>query len=165
MTFLIISAMLTIFYVGIAAWRRKSLPNSISAMVFHLPTRWKWVWTAWLALVTTFIAPPLIEVMPPAYFSLAAYSCIICLAMTAAMPLMPGNNDAHCCLAIAAGVLSQICVAFINYYWLLTWLLFLGVCIYSTKKNNQTILDGKGVLLVEAVCWLSLTGSIMFELM
>lgn len=165
MTFLIISALLTLVYVGLAIWHFKKLPHSISAMVYDLPKKWQWVWTAWLALATTLIAPPLIAAMPPTWFSISANSFIVCLAMVAAMPLIPGNNEAHEFIAIIAGILSQVCVAIINNYWLLTWLLFIAIFIYSVKKKGKSIFDGKGVFVTEAICWLSLVGSIAVKLL
>ena len=162
---LFLSALLVILYTGMATWRRRKLPESVSAMVYELPQKWQWVWTAWLALVTALMAPALTEAMPSAWYSITSHACIICLAMTAAMPLIPGShNTAHYGLGIAAGVLSQVCVAIMCSWWLLLWLLFVAVVFYTVFAKKGTIFDGKGVFVMEAVCWMSLMGCLFGEL-
>lgn len=161
---LFLSALLVALYVSVAIWRWRKLPDSISALVYCLTKKWQWVWTVWLALVTALMAPALTEAMPSAWYSVASHICIICLAMTAAMPLLPGsNNDVHNGLGIAAGILSQVCVAIICPWWLLTWLLFVALCTYIFIENKKTVFEGKGTFVIEAICWMSLMGCLLIH--
>ncbi len=166
MTFLLISALLVVLYLGAATWRLRKLPDSVSALVYDLPKKWQWVWSAWLALVTALLAPALTEAMPSEWYAIAAHIFIICLAMTAAMPLVPGShNRAHYGLSIAAGIFSQVCVAIIGPWWLLVWLLFVGIFFYAITGKDKSVFDGKGVLVIEIICSLSLIGCLIWKLM
>lgn len=166
MTYLLISALLVVLYVGAAIWRWRKLPESVSAMVHDLPKKWQWVWTAWLGLVTALMAPALTEAMPSEWYGISAHIFIICLAMTAAMPLVPGShNDAHYGLSIASGIFSQVCVLIIAPWLLLSWLLFVAIIFHVVTSKNGTVFDGKGVTIMEAICWLSVTASPIVKLL
>ena len=82
----------------------------------------------------------------------------ICLAMTAALPLLPGyHNHLHNVLGILAGVLTQVCVWFICPWCLMLWLLYVVLLLihafpdrsWAAKIADKT--NGKGVFLLEAV--------------
>ena len=160
---LFISILLVVSYVGTAILKDKALPDSISALVYILPEgRWRWLWSAWLALVTVFLTPAFVSATATAYGLLAAGATIVCLAMVAAIPLMPGyHNKWHNGIGIAAGVLSQVCVALISPWWLMAWLLWVAVCVRIATSKEKTVFDGKGMFIAEAVCWLSLTGCLV----
>lgn len=152
---LLTSILLVALYVGAAIWKQRVLPRSISALVYVLPPgRWRWLWSAWLAVVTLLMAPALTAALATAWWtSLLADATIVCLAMTAALPLLPGyHNRLHTVLGIAAGVLSQACVVVVGPLLLLLWLPFVAVCIWIATSSKITALDGKGVLLAEVVC-------------
>lgn len=160
---LFISILLVVSYVGTAILKEKTLPESISALVYILPEgRWRWLWSAWLALVTVFMTPALVSAMTTAVGLLVAGATIVCLAMVAAIPLLPGyHNKWHYGIGIAAGILSQVCVALVSHWWLMAWILWVAVCVRIATSKEKTIFDGKGVFIAEAVCWLALTGSLV----
>lgn len=171
MTMLILSIVMAVAYVAAVIIRDKALPDSVSALVYALPKgRWRWLWSAWLAVVTLLMAPALTAAMAATWWtSLLADATIICLAMTAALPLLPGyHNRLHNALGILAGVLTQVCVLFICPWCLLLWLLFvvaLVIVAFPDKLWATRIIDkihGKGVLLLELVCSLAVYASLVF---
>lgn len=164
LTLLTISVLLTVLYTGAVTWKRRKLPESISAMVFELPTRWRVVWSLWLALVTLFLYPALSGATTSSLGSLASGATIVCLAMTAAMPLVPGNyNNAHYVTSIAAGIFSQVSVFFICPWCLLSWLAVIVLPYIDGKWNvpglPMWLIEVK-VLIMEALCSISLFGAL-----
>ena len=165
----LLSILLVAAYVVAAAWVRGELPGSISALVYALPAgRWRWLWSAWLALVTLLMAPALTAAMSATWWtSLLADALVVCLAMTAALPLLPGyHNRWHCALGILSGVLSQACVAVACPWWLLLWLLMAAVAIDAWLVHPGTArwYDHKGVLLAEVICAASIIGAVLTDL-
>lgn len=159
-TMLILSIVMAVVYVAAVIIKDKALPDSVSALVYALPKgRWRWLWSAWLAVVTLLMAPALTAAMAVTWWtSLLAAATIICLAMTAALPLLPGyHNHLHNVLGILSGVLTQVCVWFICPWWLMLWLLYvvlLLICAFPDWSWAAKIVDntnGKGVFLLEAV--------------
>ena len=52
MTWLVVtSILLSVLGIGLATWQRKTLPDSVSALVYDLPKGRQWVWTVMLALM------------------------------------------------------------------------------------------------------------------
>ncbi len=160
-TMLILSIVMAVAYVAAVIIKDRELPDSISVLVYELPERWQWLWSAWLAGVTLLMAPALTSAMSAAWWtSLLADATIVCLSMTAAIPLLPGyHNRLHNILGIAAGVLTQVCVWFICPWWLLLWvcglLLLQALCIPGWKSwvaKVMNVISGKGVLLLELIC-------------
>jgi hypothetical protein len=58
----IASILLVISFLEVATWRRK-LPERISALVYALPKRWRWVWIVWMWVVAITTCIPLISVL------------------------------------------------------------------------------------------------------
>lgn len=159
-TMLILSIVMAVVYVAAVIINDKALPDSVSALVYALPKgRLRWLWSAWLALVTLLMAPALTVAMAATWWTLLlAAATIICLAMTAALPLLPGyHNHLHNVLGILAGVLTQVCVWFICPWCLMLWLLYVVLLLihafpdrsWAAKIADKT--NGKGVFLLEAV--------------
>lgn len=161
---LILSLLMAVAYVAAVIIKDRKLPDSISALVYALPAgRWRWLWSAWLALVTLLMAPALTAALTATWWtSLIADATIICLAMTAAMPLLPGyHNRLHTALGILSGVLSQVCVWFVCPWWLFSWLLLVAAWVWTTKDTARTAFDGKGVFIAECICYLAIIGSML----
>lgn len=167
---LILSLLLAAAYVAAVIIKDRALPDSISALVYALPKgRCRWLWSLWLALVTLLMAPALTAAMAAQWWmSLLVDATIICLAMTAALPLLPGyHNRLHNALGIASGVLSQVCVAVVCPWWLLLWLLYalllLVMAFPDVRWCNKivTALDGKGILVAEIICSITAYGTLL----
>lgn len=164
-TLLIISLVLVALYVGATILATRELPESISAMVFDLKKPWQCVWSAWLASVTVMISPALTAAMPDAWYGIAGHIFIVLLAMTAAVPLLPGyHNKAHYICGIAAGIMSQVCVALICPWWLLAWCVFFILPFCDRKWYMPGLpmwLIRSKVFIAECACFVTEIGSLL----
>lgn len=160
---LILSILLVVSYVGTAIWSKKELPESVSAMVYDLPKAGKGLWTLWVFLVAFCIVHSLLEAMPESWEFIGFFT-VACLMFCGAMPLVKDEkNTVHYALAIAAGVLSQVCVLLINPWWLLAWPLYVAAVSFPVPWKYEKIISGKGVFLIEGVCWLTLTATLILS--
>lgn len=143
-----------------ATWKTKELPESISAMVYIFDEKYKWLWSMWLWAVTILMAPSLIDALPY-NFQFVGFLMIACLTFVGAFPLFDEDNKKwHYILGIAAGIISQICVALICFWCLFLWIL-LPIIAYFGKKKEW--LDGKGVFITECICAITNYGSILIH--
>ena len=84
---LIASILLVVLYTGATIWKKRGLPESISAMVFELPKGWQWVWGVWLWAVAFLTGIPAIEAMSESGTEGIAFAMLACLVITGAIPL------------------------------------------------------------------------------
>lgn len=157
----ILSAVLVIAYVGIAIWKKKELPESISATVYELPKAGQWLWSAWLAAVTILLFYPLTDAVGG-----LGWLTVVCLLGAALTPLINADTKKwHYAFAIASGVLSQVCVLFICADWLFAWSIFIflmGSVYVQPEGEIAKAVTHKGVFVAEVVCTVSLMGSMIF---
>lgn len=149
--------------IHILVWN--GLPDSISEMVYKLPSGgWQWAWTIWLWAVLVLLTPQLITVLDDNY-KVLGFLTIGCLALVAAMPLFEGTDRKwHYILAIIGGILSQVCVALICPWWLLLWFVMVYLCgraYFDDEKSWPQTLNGKGVFVAEVICMMTLYGAIL----
>lgn len=165
-TLLISSILLVALYVGATIWVHKRLPDSVSAMVYNLPKGGKYLWTLWIWSVTLLFCPTLFDVIGEDC-GILAHCFATSLMFTGAMPLVQGErNKAHNMLGVTAGVFSQMCVCIIDVQWLASWMLFvffMGSVYVQPQGNLGKAVKGKGVFVAEAICWLSVMGSLIFK--
>ena len=169
-TMVLLSVLLAAIGIGAVTWRKKSLPDSISAMVYELSNGGKYVWTAWLWAVGCLLMPAMFEYMHEPLKPLV-FLWTVSLMFCGAMPLTEADTKKwHDVLGIEAGVLSQVCVWFISPLWLLVWLLYVVLVIVLTVgydkpwvRNINARLEGKGVFLVELFSALSTWGALLFN--
>ena len=166
----IASVLLTVLFAGTVAWRRRGLPESISAMVYDLPRPWQWLWTVWIWAVSLTACIPLIEAVPDGARPLG-FLTLTCLMFVGAMPLLDVSNRFwHYALAIVAGVVSQVCVVTVSPWWMLAWLLFAAIyardALPSQNGRNYPSrwYDGKGVLLAEMISATTVFGSLLVRI-
>ena len=163
---LVISILLVASYVGAATWSEKELPDSISAMVYLLPEKGRWLWIVWIWAATFTLTPILFEVMPDNWQALA-HGFATSMLFVGAMPLVRHEaNKGHYALAISAGIFSQLCVLIINHVWMLTWSVLAVISIF-TKSSGEfpKWLTSKGVTIIEIVCYVNLVGAIITHLL
>ncbi len=184
MTYLVLaSILLAVLYAGTVIWRRwrdtdasasfserlnAALPDSISALVYELPRPGQWLWIVWMWAVSLLTCIPLISAMPDDW-RILAFATLACLMLCGAMPISDShvNRRAHNVFGILGGVLSQVCVAILTPCWLLAWIAFVAVYGYDLLPSQNGRIypsrwyDGKGVFLAEALCVLSLFGSLI----
>ena len=167
-TLLFVSMLTAVAPLVVASVRERRVPVSISAMVCLLPEGgWQWLWTLWLWAVALTLAPPLMEAMPDGWRFIAALM-LAALTFTAAMPLFgQENKKRHYYFAIASGILSQLCVLILNPWWLLPWLPVLALVVSAFSAHNDEdgihkVCNGKGVIIAEVACVLSLYAALLF---
>ena len=163
-TLLILSLLLVTLYVGVATWRLGALPDSISSMVYVLPEGgWRGLWTVWLWAVALLTCIPAIEALSTKSLEVFGFFTMACLAFTGAMPLfLKDQIRTHYALAIAAGILSQVCVLFICPWFLALWLLLVWCLLDGIAAGDSPRwYDHKAVFISEAICYASLYGSLI----
>ena len=162
-TLAVISMLLAIAGVGVAIFKNKELPESISGLVYDLPTKQQWLWTLWIWAITVTLAPPLMEATEGNTLQFLAAFFVASLGFCGAIPLVAGEkNRAHYALAAIAGILSQLCVIIINPWWLMVWAWWipLSFCIVFFDKKPwlskiEDMIEGKGMMLVELTAMIS----------
>ena len=163
MTMIILSVLLAVLYVGAAIWALRGLPVSISSMVYVLPEgAARWLWSLWLIAVDVLTFAPLMDVLDGRGLAVVAFIPMALLAFVAVMPIfMEEHKKAHDIMGVAAGVMSQVCVALICTDWLVVWALFVflagSVYVQPSGWLGKAI-NKKTVFVAEAVCYISLIG-------
>ena len=165
MTILAIGILLAVLYTGTVIWVNGELPDSISAMVYVMERHGQWVWTVWMWAVSVCVCIPLIDALPDAW-KLLGFATLCCLVLCGAMPISSAltNKKWHDALGIAAGVLSQLCVAVVSPWWLAAWALWpflMGSTVIQPDGGDmRKTFKGKGVFVAEAICLLTVAGAV-----
>lgn len=154
--------------------RTRKLPESISALVYALPKKWQWVWIVWMLAVSFTTMIPVIEVLSLKDAEVLGFVTLTSLVFVSVMPLTQ-EKKMHCPLAVIAGIASQMCVVLICPWWLLLWIVMAGIigvvaffksafALINDSEEVPVILDGKGVLLAEGICYVTMIGSVLTKL-
>lgn len=168
MTLVIISIVMAVAYVAAVIINDKKLPDSISALVYSLPFKGQWFWTLWLWAVSLTAGIPLLDIFPESWLFLA-FMMLACIWFVAAMPIIwEEHKNAHNILGISACVLSQVCVAVVSPWCLMTWLIWpflMGSTVIQPEGGDmRKLFGGKGVFVAEAVCATSVYIMLLFNL-
>ena len=149
---LIANILLVVSYVGITIGRMKSLPESISAMVWVLKGNWRWLWSIWLVAVSMLTFAPAIGILDARDLGVFGFLPMICLGFVAVWPLFDQEHVKwHYVMAVVGGILSQVAVAFINPWWLSVWLL-MAVALWKPLRS-------KDVMISECLCYVAMVGA------
>lgn len=164
MTWLVLTS-LCVLVGGLLLMSRGGVPESVSGLVYNLPERMRWAWSGWLIAVALTLMVPLMSALGDVAW--LGWLTVVCLLGAAVTPVF--NRDTrtmhHVC-GIAAGVLSQVCVACLCPWWLLVWLIWLPLVAGTMGALNDSdempqVLDGYGVLAAEVMCAVSLYGCLV----
>jgi len=150
---------------GIVLMLRGGVPESVSGLVYNLSERMRWAWSGWLIAVALTLMVPLMSALGDVAW--LGWLTVVCLIGAAVTPVF--NRDTrtmHYVCGIAAGVISQVCVACICPWWLLVWLIWIPLIAGTMGALNDSeempqVLDGYGVLAAEVMCAVSLYGSLL----
>lgn len=158
-TLVILSLLLVTLYLGVAIWRKLTLPESISAMVWVLNGNWRWLWSIWLAAVSVLTFAPMIELLDGKGLGVFGFLPMVCLGFVAVWPLFDQKHVKwHNLLAILGGILSQVAVALLNPWWLSVWLL-MAVALWKPLRS-------KAVMISECLCYVAMvcvqTSTVLF---
>ena len=161
-TMLLLSLLLVTLFLGVAIWRLRALPESMSAMVYILPKGgWRWLWTVWLWAVALLTCIPAIEALSQKGLEVFGFFTLACLGFTGAMPVfLKEQNRWHNILGVAGGIFSQVCVLIVCHFFLVSWLLMVWLLIDSLvpssdpeKESKPRWYDKKGVTISECICY------------
>lgn len=159
---ILLAFLLVASYVGTAVWRKGELPDSISAMVYDLPRRRQWTWSAWLCAVAILLFGPLVSAT-----EFLGWLTLALLAGAALTPVVnPDTRLWHNVCGIAAGVMSQACVVMICPWWLALWLVFLFVLAQLYAHPDGWLArhtEHKGVCVAEIICTAALMGALALK--
>lgn len=138
--------------VGYLCYAR-TIPRSISAMVYDYPRRLQWLWSVWLIAVGGLLLVPIMEALGDG-LGFLGFLTFAFLTGTAVTPLVNPDTDGwHDIFGIAAGLASQCIVAALNPVWLSAWLL-LPACLPFAYMRDRL------VLVSEICCSIALFGAL-----
>lgn len=163
MTLTIVSLFLAA--VGVVLMSRGGLPESVSGMVFALPVRRRWVWSVWLVAVALTVMAPLMTALGDVAW--LGWLTVVGLAGAAVTPICNGDTRLlHDICGVAAGILSQVCVACLCPWWLLAWLTWLpllggALAAMNDAQDQPRLLEGHAVFAAECTCAVTLYGCLL----
>jgi hypothetical protein len=160
-TLIIISLILVVLYVSATIYHTHSIPDSVSAMVYALPTSGRYIWTVWLWAVSMLRMPTLMEKLG-SYWQFLGFLWCASMAFCGALPLVKGEpNTIHNSLGVAAGIISQAIVFILNPWWMCVWLLLSWFVLTDKVRDLTSVWYGKTCFLAESVCYVSLVGCLL----
>ena len=163
MTLALVSLLLAI--IGMAVMLKGNIPDSVSGLVYNLSATKQWWWSVWLSAVALTVVVPLMTALGD--FAGLGWLTGVCLIGAAVTPIIhKDTRGIHYICGIAAGVLSQACVVLLCPWWLLCWFIFIplmagSMAAFNDSEEMPTICDGKGVLVAECICAISLYGALI----
>jgi hypothetical protein len=165
---LLVAAAIVGYYV-----RERQLPDSLSETVYLLPKKWQPLWTIWAWLTTFLLCVPLMEVMHDDCRFLVFITMGLLLA-TGVWPLVKSKKNWHFYTAFFAGLVSQCCVCLVAFRWLILWLPFFILVAKSfadmgtiddEESEVSPMLDGRGALLSEIICIVTVAAACLTRLL
>ena len=150
---------------GIAFLSRKGVPESVSGLVYNLSERMRWAWSGWLLAVALTLMVPLMGKLGDVGW--LGWLTVVCLIGAGVTPIV--NSEArtmHNLCGVAAGVLSQVCVACLCPWWLLIWAIWLPLLAGAMAALNDAeempcLMAGHSVFVAECTCAISLYGCLV----
>jgi hypothetical protein len=164
MTWLVLTS-LCVLVGGLVLMSRNGVPESVSGLVYNLSERMRWAWSGWLIVVAMTLMVPLMN----ALYDVAwlGWLTVVCLIGAGVTPVINQETRvAHHVCGIAAGVLSQVCVACLCPWWLLVWalwhpLLAGAMAALNDAEEMPCLMAGHSVFVAECTCALSLCGCLL----
>lgn len=127
-------------------WKRREMPQSISATVYDLDIKRKWVFTAVMFLVAFMIVPQMIERASEGTKFLAFLTCVGILGVGADPLCHKEKHPIHYASAILMGISSQLLVGINTPLTLLTWIPYVVYTLYQTNGTKNMFLGEMSML-------------------
>ena len=163
MVLTLISLLLAV--VGMVVMLRGGVPDSVSGLVYNLSDTKQWWWSVWLSAVAfTVMVPLMVALGDSTWLGLLTSVCLIGAAVTPV--IRKDTRRLHNICGVAAGVLSQFCVMVLCPWWLLCWFIYVpliagSMAAFNDSEEMPVVCDGKGVLVSECICAISLYGALL----
>ena len=167
-TMLILSILLVALFTGAAIWKLRALPESFSSLVGLFDGAWRWLWSAWLAMVSILTFAPVVEMLDGRGLGILGFLPMAMLMFVAAWPIFDREHYKwHNILGTVAGVMTQAIVAIISPAWLSVWIAFLfliGSVFVQPEGKLAKAVKGKAVFIAEMACYIALVGALLVNL-
>ena len=166
---LLLSIVLCAVLVSASCIVNGEVPESLSALVYELPNKWRYVWTGLLIGAILTLMPSLLYVFPDCCDVVVnAFSTSVLLVGVTTL-IKREMSRGHIVLGITACFLSQICVAVLCTPLLLMWLPIMCVYLpyllgYKDMEREDIAFDGKGITVAELLCVGTLYLSVIFNM-
>ena len=145
---------------------RGGVPESVSGLVYNLSERMRWAWSGWLIAVALTLMVPLMYALDDVAW--LGWLTVVCLLGAGYPMFRDESRHWHKICAVAAGVLSQVCVACLCPWWLLVWTIWLPLLAGAMAALNDAeempcLMAGHSVFVAECTCAISLYGCLLFS--
>ena len=121
-------------YIIYIIWKDKKIPQSISATVYSLDKKSKWLYTIVILSAAFLIAPYLFEITSAIGIEMVAYFTLVGILGVGVCPLIYGEkNTLHYVCAILMGASSQVISYLLCPYTMFLWLPYI---IYTLYMDN-----------------------------
>lgn len=127
-------------------WKKREMPQSISATVYDLSKKSKWIFTAVIFAVAFMIVPQMIERASEGTKFLAFLTCGGILGVGADPLCHNEEHPIHYISAIIMGVSSQILVGLNEPWLLLTWVPYIVYTLYKTDGTKNMFIGEMSML-------------------
>lgn len=150
---------------GFLLMSRGGVPESVSGLVYNLSERMRWAWSGWLIAVALTLMVPLMNTLYDVAW--LGWLTVVCLIGAGVTPIVnQETRTVHNLCGVAAGVLSQVCVACLCPWWLLIWAVWLPLLAGAMAALNDAeempcLMNGHSVLVAELTCAISLYGCLL----
>lgn len=135
-------------YILYIIWKDKKIPVSISATVYSLDTKNKWIYTIVILLSAFLIAPHLFTITSTIGIEILAYFTIVGMLGVGACPLIYGEkNTLHYACAILMGSSSQIISYLLCPYTMFLWLPYVVYTLYM-DDGRWNMMFGEIVMMI-----------------
>lgn len=125
-----------LLYIIYIIWKDKCVPQSISATVYSLDEKNRWLFGSVIGLIGILIAPGLFEILSTTNYIFLAFLTIVGIFGVASDPLMHNEkNVIHYVSAILMGASSQLIVYITNAWLMALWLPY--ICYTMYMENGK----------------------------
>ena len=152
---------------GVLLMSMGGVPESVSGLVYNLSERMRWAWSGWLIAVALTLMVPLMNTLYDVAW--LGWLTVVCLIGAGVTPIInQETRTMHHVCGIAAGVLSQVCVACLCPWWLLIWAVWLPLLAGAMAALNDAeempcLMAGHSVFVAECTCAVSLYGCLLIK--
>lgn len=155
---------ITLTIAGVVGLARKVVPESISGAVWAKSEKLRWAWSWWIACVAFSLMVPLMNALDDVAW--LGWLTVVCLLGAGYPMFRDESRHWHKVCAVAAGVLSQVCVACLCPWWLLIWAVWLpllagAVAALNDAEEMPCLMAGHSVFVAECTCAVSLYGCLL----
>ena len=143
-------------YIIYIIWKDKKIPQSISATVYSLDKKSKWLYTIITFIVAFLIAPYLFEITSAIGIEILAYFTILGMLGTGADPLVHGEkNIIHYSCAVLLGSSSQVISYLLCPYTMFLWLPYVVYTMYMEDGRWNMIFSEIVMMIALLICGIS----------